>query len=151
MRGTVASTMAPTLNILMRLVRKNGSITNDDLIVINRVRANEFSLSYTYGDTRHKKPYTVTVCDRMLLRWMRIVIRLLENDSDPFASVQFDFPIMPSVLIEIDNLDNAYHTILDAVEFHADNWPENGEYDDMPPLVPISPSGDEPVRHLFLS
>ena len=135
----------------MRLLRKNGTITNDDLIVINRVRANEFTLSYTYGDTRHKKQYCVTISDRMLLRWMRIVIRLLENDSDPFASVQFDFPIMPSVVIDVDKLDKAYHTILDAVEFHADNWPENNEYDDMPPLVPISPPADEPVRHLFLS
>lgn len=150
--------MTTRTNILIRLVRKNGVIANDDKIIVNRSGPNEYSLRYTYGDTQQKKPYFISLDDRKLLQWMRIVIRLLENDADPFTYMQFDFPVMPSVLVDITNLDRAYNTILDAIEFHIDNWPvvssttcdcDNTDVYDMPPLIPITPQTST-SRHLFV-
>ena len=151
--------MTTRTNILIRLVRKNGVTDNDDMITVNRSGPNEYSLRYTYGDTQQKKPYFIMLNDRTLLQWMRIVIRLLENDADPFMYMQFDFPVMPSVLMDITKLDRAYNTILDAIEFHLDNWPvltttscdcNNTDIDEeMPPLIPITPQPST-SRHLFM-
>ena len=160
------------MNISIRMIRKNGVPTNDDLVKITRVGDNKFCMKYTYGDTDKKVPYQIILDDRMLLRWMRIVIRLLEKDSDPFASLQLDFSVMPSVMFHVEDLDSAYNTILDALEFHIDNWPlplplppadadQDAEtdadvtyephspnpYADMPALVP---AGDHTHRHLFM-
>ena len=149
----------PPMNIMIRMIRKNGNPKNDDMIVIDRMGLGQYSLKYTYGDTIRKTPYTIIVNDRMLLRWVRIAIRLLENDSDPFSSVQFDFPTMPSIMVDIPQLSKAYHTLLDAVEFTVDNWPmqpqhheviEEDDFDDMPPLVPTSPPAGYWNRHLFM-
>jgi hypothetical protein len=147
------------MNVKIRMIRKNGNPTNDDLVMIDSVGPNQFRMKYTYGDTEKKVPYQIILDDRMLLRWMRIVIRLLEKDSDPFASLQLDFPTMPSVIFDVDALDDAYNTILDAIEFHIDNWPQPrpqeeeyevhspNPYEDMPSLVP---AGDHTHRHLFM-
>ena len=146
----------PPLNIMIRIVRQNGTATDDDLVVINRM-GDRFSLKYTYGDTMRKTPFYLMLDDRALLKWVRVLIRLLENDSEPFASIQFDFPIMPSVMFNVDELANAYNTILDAMEFHMDNWPSDqapytphSPREELPPLIPISPPAGEWNRHLFL-
>lgn len=149
----------PPLNIMIRVVRQNGVASNDDMVVINRVGLDRFSLKYTYGDTTRKTPYYIMLTDRTLLKWVRVLIRLLENDSEPFASVQIDFPIMPSIMVNVNVLDKAYNTILDAMEFHIDNWPTDQapytpysprQEEELPPLIPISPPAGEWNRHLFL-
>jgi hypothetical protein len=145
---------------MIRVVRQNGVASNDDMVVINRM-GDRFSLKYTYGDTTRKTPFYLMLDDRSLLKWVRVLFRLLENDSEPFASVQFDFPIMPSIIVNVSALDKAYNTILDAMEFHMDNWPTDQppytpyspreeEDEEVPPLIPISPPAGEWNRHLFL-
>jgi hypothetical protein len=52
---------------------------------------------------------------------------------------------MPSVAISATKLRESYHDILDALEFHLDNWPsldEEDEYADMPDLIPNTPTHD---------
>jgi hypothetical protein len=83
---------------------------------------------------------------------------------------------MPSVMVKVKELDSAYNTILNAVEFHLDNWPikprmseanvslpvntafccdhddeeEEEDYDDMPPLIPIHEPQQFRTHHIFL-
>jgi hypothetical protein len=152
-------------NIYIRFIRKNSVAKNDDTVVIDRNSLNGlYTLSYTYGDMKSKSTRKIVLADRAVFRWMRNTINLLEKDNDPFDSVQVDFPFMPSVLFDVAKLDNAYNSLLDAVEFHLDNWPsplpevraapvtlnqeleedvydEEDEYADMPPLVP------SPIAH----
>jgi len=145
---------------MIRIVRQNGTATDDDTVVINRM-GDRFSLKYTYGDTTRKTPFYLMLDDRALLKWVRVLIRLLENDSEPFASIQIDFPIMPSIMVNVGELAKAYNTILDAMEFHMDNWPSDQapytpysprQEEELPPLIPISPPAGEWNRnhHLFL-
>lgn len=150
----------PPLNIMIRIVRQNGVDSNDDTVVINHL-GDRFSLKYTYGDTQRKTPFYLMLTDRALLKWVRVLIRLLENDSEPFASIQIDFPVMPTIMVNVNELSKAYNTILDAMEFHIDNWPtDEAPYtphsprtqEELPPLIPISPPAGEWNRnhHLFL-
>jgi len=146
-------------NLRIRFIRKNGAPKNDDTVVISRLGMNQFILNYTYGDTTAKNTHKLVLTDKAVFRWMRNTVNLVEKDNDPFDSVQVDFPFMPSVLFDVSKLSDAYHYILDAVEFHLDNWPEEelqaeeeeeeeeedaeaeeeDEYADMPSLIPSSP------------
>jgi hypothetical protein len=159
---TTTSTMTDT-TIRLLFIRKNSSSKNDDRVTIRRLGANQFNLSYTYGESKSKTAHKLVLTDRAVFRWVRNVIGLLEKDNDPFDSVQVDFPFMPTVLFDVSKLGDAYHAFLDALEFHLDNWPapapapaaeaetededededeqedmemEEDEYADMPPLIP---------------
>ena len=159
----------------VRFIRKESSEKTDDMVVIQPLSKNQYSLTYTYGDTKAKDPHTLTLSDRDVFRWMRHTINLLEKDTDPFEGFQVDFPFMPSVYFTIDALTSAYHSILDALEFHLDNWPsvtnendldydnydyyinnetEEDDYTDMPPLVDVNQISSNNIterrgRHLF--
>jgi hypothetical protein len=78
-------------------------------------------VSFRSGDT--KKSTITTLTDSAAFRWVRQTINLLEKDADPFQFIQLDLPLMPSVLINAKDLGSSYNRILDAVEFHLDNWP----------------------------
>ena len=97
-------------------------------------------------------------------------------DADPYQFIQLDLPLMPSVLLKVENLDDLYHTVLNAFEVHLDNWPAKkpaasrssplntagiaersddeveDPYSDMPPLIPLTPTTSYPVRthHYFM-
>ena len=152
----MTSTMTDT-TIRLLFIRKNSSSKNDDRVTIRRLGATQFNLSYTYGDSNSKTAHKIVLTDRAVFRWVRNVIGLLEKDDDPFDSVQVDFPFMPTVIFDVSKLGDAYHTFLDALEFHLDNWPapsapaeaddeeeeedddmemEEDDYADMPPLIP---------------
>ena len=120
-------------NIRMRFIRKKGDSKTDDLVTIERLGRDLFLCSFKDGNS--KKTDSLILNDRKLFWWLRIILRLVKKDSDPFASVQFDMPLMPSILADIRTIDSFYHTILDAIEFHMDNWPVRNQPDDMPPLV----------------
>ena len=129
--------------LVLRFIRKNGLSQSDDIATIEKLGVNQYSLQYTYGLSSNKKPFRIVLNDRKLFWWVRVLLRLLKKDTDPFESVQIDLPILPSVLINVQAMDGSYHTILDAIEFHLDNWPSNegqeDEYEDLPALLPITP------------
>ena len=130
--------MSLSSNMYIRFIRKNGQAETDDLVTIQRVNRNIFRCSFRDGNT--KKTETIVLNDRNLFWWLRIILRLVKKDSEPFKSIQFDMPMMPSVLVNIRKIDDFYHTLLDAVEFHLDNWPTEIQkygdiYGDMPSLV----------------
>ena len=153
------------LKITLRFIRKDALAKTDDMVYISRYAPNQYCLSYTYGDTKNKTPHQLVLTDKAVFRWMRTTIGILEKDADPFDMVQLDTPFMPSVVFNVDELGDAYHPLLDALEFHLDNWPtppvlnpeeDDGDYyqeeeeeDAMPPLVPIS-SSYHGRQHLFL-
>ena len=127
------------LNI--RLIRSLHSKKEDDVIRITQLDEG-FQLTYRYGFSNYTKTTLRTIeCDaRTVIRWLRITLDMLQYDDDPFASIQLDAQLLPSVLILVSRLGNAYDTIIDAVEFQLDNWPE----DPMPALVPMRLYADSP-------
>jgi hypothetical protein len=143
--------------INIRFIRKNEKLAkNDDQMRIWSTDGQTFTVSFRSGDT--KKSTVTTLTDSGVFRWMRHTINLLEKDVDPFQFVQLDLPLMPSVLIDAKELNASYNRILDAIEFHLDNWPvlsvvepasapvntgfsaEAEDYSDMPELIPAAAS-----------
>jgi hypothetical protein len=127
------------LNI--RLIRSLESKKEDDVIRITKLDEG-FQLTFRYGFSNYSKTTLRTIeCDaRTIISWLRITIDLLQHDDDPFASIQLDAQMLPSVLILVSRLDRAYDIIIDAVEFQLNNWPE----DPMPALVPMRLYADSP-------
>jgi len=165
--------MCSNLKITLRFIRMDSDAKTDDLVHISRYAQGQYCLSYTYGDTKNKTPYQLVLTDKAVFRWMRTTIGILEKDSDPFGSVQLDTPFMPSVVFNVSELGDAYHPLLDALEFHLDNWPapavfssededededeldyeepEEDVYAGMPPLMSMpSPVAHRGRQHLFL-
>jgi hypothetical protein len=137
--------------IMIRFIRKDDteSDNRDDIIVIKNVGADQYSLSYTYGPGS-KNPTLATLSGDGVFRWMRRTLNLLVNDLDPFDTVQLDFPLMPSVLYNMKDVDDQYHAILDALEFSLDYWPadpsdsssDSSSDSDSTPASPIIPPPD---------
>ena len=168
--------MSSNLKITLRFIRKDAHAKTDDMVYISRYGPGQFNLSYTYGDTKTKTAHQLVLTDQAVFRWMRATIAILEKDADPFSRVQLDTPFMPSVVFNVSELGEAYHPLLDALEFHLDNWPtprvlnpeedtanyyydnhgeeeeeEEEDYADMPELVRMpSPIARHGRQHLFL-
>ena len=150
----------------IRFIRQNEKCAkNDDTMKIISSDGENYDVVFTQGET--KKSTLVSMSDSAVFRWVRHTISLLERDADPFEFVQLDLPLMPSVLVKVKELNGAYNTILNAVEFHLDNWPikprtlssesdanvslpintafccdheeeaEEEDYSDMPDLIPV--------------
>lgn len=156
--------MSNTRLINIRFIRQNEKLAkNDDQMRIWSSDGQTFTVSFRSGDT--KKTVITTLSDSAVFRWIRHTIGLLEKDADPFQFVQLDLPLMPSVLIKATDLGESYNRILDAVEFHLDNWPvlsipapapasaavntgfsaeaeteDDEDYSDMPGLIPADES-----------
>lgn len=137
--------------INIRFIRKNEKLAkNDDQMRIWSNDGQTFTVMFKSADT--KKSTVTTLTDRGVFRWMRHTISLLENDVDPFQFIQLDLPLMPSVLINAEELGISYNRILDAVEFNLDNWPTVNKVlaATVPAPAPAAGAG-EPVNTGFAS
>jgi len=145
-----------TPSITVRFIRTNEKVSsNDDRVCIHRVGANQYSLAYTYGHSKKiKNKQRVTLTDDQVFRWMRFTIGLIEKDAEPFELIQIDLPYMPSVVFNVSEIDDAYHRILDALNFHLNVWPpteeEAEEYAGMPSLEPFDLPPPTYGNHLFM-
>jgi len=124
----------------MRILFLYKNHNNDDVATIHRVGDDLFKLKFTSGNISK----STFLSSRDLFRWLRITLRLLTKDSEPYASIQIDPCVMPSCMITIDSIDDAYHTILDAFEFHMDNCQDTESRPTQTnPLVVLDEAQDE--------
>lgn len=137
----------PSQLINIRFIRRNEKLAkNDDTMRIWSDNGQTFTVMFRSGET--KKSVVTTMSDSAVFRWIRHTISLLEKDVDPFQFVQLDLPLMPSVLIKATELGASYNRILDAVEFHLDNWPTSSKV--LAAEAPASPASG-PVNTGFVS
>jgi hypothetical protein len=164
--------------ILFRFLRNNNDDgSSDDIATISYVGNNKYSVSFKTGYTNgKKKTVSMSLDDRQTFRWVRRTLALLECDTEPFTGIQLDTPMMPSIMITVNKIASSYSSLLDAVEFHMDNWvntvsndiprrcavrniphsytvEEEDTDESMPPLVPAQSAFRTPPRlnrqHLF--
>jgi len=132
----------PTPNILFRFIRTehSGNVkkeTYDDLCRITKVN-DEFHLSFSYTIGKSLRTNTLIANADTIQLWTRRIIDLLKRDADPFKEMQVDFPLLPSILFEVANIQDNYHAILDAVEFSVDNWPTSAKKDKEKEKAPVN-------------
>jgi hypothetical protein len=112
--------MSSSNTLCIRFIRANQSGETDDRVLIQPISLKLYSLTYIYGEsTSHT--YDVILNDSTVFRYIRNLIDLYSSDADPFESLQFDFPLMPSILIRLTDLETAGRAILEAVDFHLDH------------------------------
>jgi hypothetical protein len=106
--------------LCIRFIRANQSGETDDRVLIRPLSLKLYGLTYIYGESVSQS-YDVVLSDSTVFRYIRNLIDLYSSDADPFESLQFDFPLMPSILIRLTDLETVGPSILDAVDFHLDH------------------------------
>ena len=112
------------MSISFRFIHtKDAKASEDDLCHVTKSGENSFVLDYSYRNYVNVKcTNTVTVNSDGVLQWTRRAIDMLERDSEPLSRMQIDFPLLPSIIFNVNELGLHYNAILDAVEFTVDNW-----------------------------
>ena len=106
--------------LCIRFIRANQSGETDDRVLIRPLSLKLYGLTYIYGESVSQS-YDVVLTDSTVFRYIRNLIDLYSSDADPFESLQFDFPLMPSIMIRLTDLETAGPSILEAVDFHLDH------------------------------
>lgn len=118
---------------------KDESNDGDDIITIRPVDSNRVSVIMT-GDTTDKKS-TLQAALRMThddcLRWLVRTTNLLSTDDYPIKHVQFDFPFCPSVMYNMENLDQNVNVIYDMLAFQLSLWNSRAEVNEIQRPAPI--------------
>jgi hypothetical protein len=94
-------------NISIRLLRsgpESKDMNRDDQIAIVEKGDDLFELYYHSGDWETKTAHCVQLTGDELDQYLYSLFFLLTRDSDPFRSVQFNVPCMPSILILMDDM-----------------------------------------------
>lgn len=121
----------------------DGEGEHDEYVRIKSIGADNYEFVYTH-EPRDQKKYekTADLNKSQLVAWFRGTFRLIAIDMQPFKAVQFDFPLVPSVLIKPASLnhDDEFYSLLDLFSHQLDYLD-----DEMPPLIPIY----SPKRHIF--
>lgn len=102
----------------IQFIRKVANKGQDDRAIIKCIGVDKYKI--TYSDATVQNKMTFETNGYGVLRWVRRVMRLLEEDVDPFEYLQLDIPTMPSTMFSIPTLSYNYTTILNAVEFYLD-------------------------------
>lgn len=122
--------------IVVRFIRKDDVHTigdHDDIAKITSIANDVYKMTIRNVDEDKATTKKMIVNNKGVYEWFETTLRLLDADYAPFEQYQFDFPMMPSVIIHHRELHHHMETILDALNFHIENWPKRyavPNYDD---------------------
>ncbi len=130
--------MANFESLTVRFVRKSNKTqkdTDDVLTIIPRwsatqdeVQVKEYVVKIRYaGETMQQlNPRTsVAIMQSFDIGpFIRSMLRLVQNDTEPFQNVQFDIPMMPSVIYDLDELDDVMEHVEQMLDILLRNWPK---------------------------
>lgn len=97
-------------NVVLRLIRKNkeseDNKTCDDLLAIECVNNNKYKVYYKDSNTLNssKRIHESTLTSDVLNSYIDSLLFLLSKDTDPFATVQFNVPCAPVILLKVEEL-----------------------------------------------
>ena len=106
----------------VRFIRsKSGS--NDD--IVNITQNSDDSYNIIYQDKQaNVKSATLSVPRVAVMNFLSMSLRLLTVDEEPFESIQFTLPSMPTVLVSPKNLTSQTRDLIyDSVEATMNYWP----------------------------
>ncbi len=108
--------------IQIHFIRKKDE-SQDDVLKIWKDSADSYTITYTDKQSSMKsKKSSLTRVE--VINFLRLTLRLLTVDEDPFQSVQFTLPSMPAVIVSPKNLSSQTRDLIyDSVEATMDSWP----------------------------
>ena len=115
--------------IMIRVIRSLEANDRDDVIKITPKKGTDENgeklFTITYNDQDSSFSTKVKKMDEAaVLQYLSNFLRLLTVDEEPFESVQFTFPTLPTVLVTPKNLTSQTRDLVyDTVETMVANWP----------------------------
>lgn len=125
-QGTQAKRVPP---IMIRVIRSLEANNRDDVIKITPKKATDENgeklFTITYNDQDSSFSTKVKKMDEAaVMQYLSNFLRLLTVDEEPFESVQFTFPTLPTVLVTPKNLTSQTRELVyETVETMVANWP----------------------------
>jgi hypothetical protein len=107
----------------------DGNGKHDDRAVITKEDNGVFILTFHHNNGKKTITKEMMLDDDGVVRWFNRTLRFVDADYVPYARYQFDFPMMPSVMIAHVELHHHHKTIMSAVRFHIDNWFTENDFD----------------------
>jgi hypothetical protein len=114
---------------MIRVIRSLEANHRDDVIKITPKKATDENgeklFTITYNDQDSSFSTKVKKMDEAaVLQYLSNFLRLLTVDEEPFESVQFTFPTLPTVLVTPKNLTSQTRELVyETVETMVANWP----------------------------
>lgn len=150
MRHRYEEEMSPYASLCITCVRSVEQKYNDDIIKIKPYMSSAFeqmySVTHTVGVDHSPDEYQLKMSTNMtadgLLTYLDSLVELLYYDEDPFNSIQFDIPSMPSILVKPHNLDLVKDRILSYVKALVTStvsWPLNDSVSSSSRVTPVAP------------
>lgn len=115
--------------IMIRVIRSLEANDRDDVIKITPKKATDENgeklFTITYNDQDSSFNTKVKKMDEAaVMQYLSNFLRLLTVDEEPFESVQFTFPTLPTVLVTPKNLTSQTRELVyETVETMVANWP----------------------------
>jgi hypothetical protein len=111
------------LPIQIRCLRTAVNKGNDDVINITKKSDDSYSITY-FDQEALVKSKTQNVDRAGVVNFLSMTLRLLTVDEEPFHSVQFTLPSMPTIMVSPENLSSQTRDLIyDSVEATMNNWP----------------------------
>lgn len=108
--------------IEFRIMRDMDSAGKDDRMTIEN-NGDSYTLCYMDSDSSLKFR-TEGLSRENLIHTLRMTLRLLSIDEEPFEFLQVLIPSMPSIMVKPENLTSQTRDLIyDSVEATMDNWP----------------------------
>ena len=111
--------------IQVRFIRsmnsKNGS--DDDVLSITQVSNDSYNINYNDKEAKLKSK-TVAVPRAAVISFLSMTLRMLSVDEEPFETIQFTLPCMPTILVSPENLTSQTRDLIyDSIEATMNYWP----------------------------
>jgi hypothetical protein len=128
-----------SIPFVIHFIKHESKKENDDILTITKT-ADGFL--WEFQDANVRLPHVVTYkCWSVVTSRLYTLMKAVAADHDPVKNVQVDTPAFPCILFSHNSLTpKVIETIADCFAGAATNWPER---DQMPPLVPHTPSVTE--------
>ncbi len=105
-----------------------GSGKHDDRATITNHDGDVYNLSFHHNDGKKKITKEMLLDYDGVISWFNRTLRFVDADYVPYARYQFDFPMMPSIMIAHQELHHHHKVIMSAVRFHMNYWITEDDY-----------------------
>jgi hypothetical protein len=105
----------------IRNMKSDGA--TDDILTIKRVGDDSYTLVYNDQESSIKTKKLKLTSDGVI-EFLKLTLRLVSVDEEPFHSVQITLPSFPAIIVSPENLiSQTRDLIYDSVEATMRNWP----------------------------
>ena len=108
---------------MIYIARAGKGADHDDVIIAERVDSN-VHIEHTDGSRKSKIVTNTILTHTGLAGYVSTLAAMIRDDTEPFASIQFNFPGFPMVVYTPARLHNpdVMHTIKNAARITSDSW-----------------------------